>query len=318
MMATISDVAKKAGVGTTTVSRVLNSSPLVSEEAKAKVIIAMDELNYYPNVSARGLAGSSSFTIGLIMDNTMDKAYANPFVYEIFRGIEKSIYEGGFNLLLLGKSTMQNSKLAVENVLLGKLVDGLILPSEIVDSDYFEKISKHNLPLVATGSVENTTYNISTIDIDNIMAGYCATQYLFQRGYRKIGFVGIDTEKKFARDRYEGYIKFLEENKLEQISDANLFNEADAIICLDNIVAYKVLQQCKEMKIDIPKEMGLITFDNYPLAEYLEPSITNVEIDLYQLGVKAGEEILRKVKNRKEDSKNIKIPPFINIRSSTK
>ncbi|MFA9396770.1 MAG: LacI family DNA-binding transcriptional regulator [Clostridiaceae bacterium] len=316
-MVTIKEVAKHAGVGTTTVSRVLNNSPLVSEETKNKIMKIMNELDYQPNTLARGLAGSSSFTIGLIMDNTLDKAYANPFIYETFRGIEKSVYEGGYNLLLLGKNTIQNNKLAVINVIEHKLVDGLILSPEIIDSNYY-KIKDYKLPLVSTGSLKNDILNISSVDIDNISAGYCATEYLYQRGYRKIGFLGIDFSKNFARDRYTGYIQFLKSKNLEPIKETEIYNKSDSIICLDNIFAYKALQRCKELNKNIPDEIGIITFDNYPLAEYLEPTVTNVEIDLYQLGVRAGEEIIRKVKNGENDSKYIKIPPFINIRSSTK
>lgn len=322
-MATISDVAKKAGVGTTTVSRVLNDSSKVSEETRKKIMDAINELNYHPSTLARGLASYSTYTIGLIMDNTMDKVYANPFIYEVFRGIEKSVYEGGYNLLLLGKNTYQNGKLAVENVLQGRMVDGLILHSNMVTSEYFEDISGYGLPIVTIGKIANemnlsVKVNVSSVDIDNIMAGYKAAEYLYERGYKNIAFNGIEPDKVFANDRYMGYKNFMEEKELYEIIPDGYFSNIDSIICLDNIYAYKVLQKCRKLNKKIPEDIGIITFDNYPLAEYLEPPITNVDIDLYDLGVQAGIEILRKVKEKRGDSRQIKIPVSINIRSSTR
>lgn len=316
-MATIKDVAKEAGVGNTTVSRVLNNSSLVSKESKSKVLEAMKKLNYHPSLLARGLASYSTYTIGLIMDNTMDKAYANPFIYEVFRGIEKSVYEGGYNLLLLGQNTYQDNKLAIENVIQGKMVDGLILPAELIKSDYFNKINKYDLPLVSIGKLEKEM-NVSNVDIDNFTAGYNASQYLFDNGYSKISFLGVESEKMFANDRYNGYVKFMKEKGLNCIKPDEAFSNVDSIICVDNIVAYKVLHCFKEIDKKVPEDIGIITFDNYPLAEYLDPPITNVEIDLYELGVQAGLEILRKVKEKGGGIRSIRVPVSINIRSSTK
>lgn len=316
-MANINDVAQKAGVGTTTVSRVLNNSPLVSDKTKEKVLNAIKELDYYPSTFARGLAGFSTYTIGLIMDNTMDKVYANPFIYEVFRGIEKSIYEGGYNLMLLGMNTCQNDKLAIENVLQAKLLDGLILPAELITSSYFDKIKSFKLPVVSIGKLE-AIRNISNVDIDNFMAGYIATKYLYERGYRKIHFSGISPDKMFANDRYKGYKKFMQEKSLEIVVPDKLLNNIDSIICIDNINSYKMLQECKKVNKKVPEDIGIVTFDNYPLAEYLEPPITNIEIDLYELGFNAGNEILRLVKEPIYKAKDIRIPASINIRSSTK
>lgn len=316
-MATINDVAKKAGVGTTTISRVLNNSPLVSDQTKERVLKVIKELDYHPSTFARGLASYSTYTIGLIMDNTMDKVYANPFIYEVFRGIEKIVYEGGYNLLLLGRNTLQNNKLAIENVLQGKMVDGLILPSDLIMSEYFSKIKNYQLPIVSLGKLEKEV-NISNVDIDNFMAGYSASEYLFKRGYTKIAFFGIEPEKMFAKERYSGYLKHIQENGLKPIIPDESFSNVDSIICLDNIYAYKIMQECKKFNKKVPQDIGLITFDNYPLAEFFEPPMTNIEIDLYELGIQVGTEILRKVKERVGDERNIRIPVLVNERASTK
>ncbi|MCD2347061.1 MULTISPECIES: LacI family DNA-binding transcriptional regulator [Clostridium] len=315
-MATINDVAKMAGVGTTTVSRVINNSPLVSNETKQKVLAAINKLNYYPSNLARGLATYSTHTIGLIMDNTMDKVYANPFIYEVFRGIEKSVYEGGYNLLLLGKNTRQNGKLAVENVLHGKMVDGLILQNHLIVSNYLDNIEKYKLPIVAIGKLDKK-YNISSVDIDNFNAGYICAQHLYEKGYKKIAFAGIDPNKIFANDRYIGYKKYIKEKGLIPIVPNESFSNVDSIICIDNIYAYKIMLKCKKLGKKIPNDIGIITFDNYPLAEYVEPPITNIETDLYEVGIQAGNEILRKLKDNSNDARSIKVPVSINIRSST-
>lgn len=316
-MATIKDVAEKAGVGTTTISRVINNSSLVSDKTKKKVLDAMNELNYSPNNLARGLASYSTYMIAIIMDNTMDKVYANPFIYEVFRGVEKSIYEGGYSLLLLGKDTYRNDRLAIENILHGKMVDGLILPAGLIMSDYFKKIEKYQLPIVSIGKLEKIN-DISNVDVDNINGGYLSAEYLYNRGYRKIAFAGYTEEKLFARDRYNGYKKFIDEKGLDIITLDKSISNADSIICLDNICAYDILKKCKELNRRIPEDIGIITFDTYPLVEYLEPNITNVEVDLYKLGIEVGNEMLRKVNKGNSNARNIRVPISINVRSSTK
>lgn len=315
-MTTIKDVAKKCGVGTTTVSRVINNSNSVAENTKLKVLKVMEELKYEPSFMARGLAGDSTYTIGLVMDNTIDKAYANPFIYEIFRGIEKEIYEGGYNLLLLGKNTYQNGKLAIDVVLQSKRVDGLIVPCELIKSKR-EEFLKYNLPIVSIGKLIDEK-TISSVDIDNYMAGYKAAEYLFSRGYRNIAFEEVSENNSVEKDRYLGYETFMKEKNIQAKAFNGNFMYIDSIICVNNITTFETLQICRKNNKRVPKDIGLITFDNYPLAEYLEPKLTNVEIDLYELGRQVAIEMLRQVKLKEGGKKERKIPVSINVRESTK
>lgn len=316
ILATIKEVAEKCGVGTTTVSRVINNSSFVAEATRSKVLKAMEELNYEPSFMARGLAADSTYTIGLVMDNTIDKAYANPFIYETFRGIEKLIYENGYSLLLLGENTHQNGKLALDVILQSKRLDGIIVPCELVKKRRGQ-LEKYNVPIVTIGKLENEKA-ISWVDIDNFMAGYKAAEYLYSRGYRNIAFEEGNKDNNIEKDRYLGYKAFSNEKNIHMKLFKGGFESIDAIICLNNISSFKILQLCKSCNKKVPENIGLITFDNYPLAEYLEPKLTNVEIDLYKLGRAAGEEILRKVKDKGTGINNTLIPVSINVRQSTK
>lgn len=316
LVATIKDIAKKCGVGTTTVSRVINNSSSVAESTKQKVLKAMKELNYEPSFMARALAADSTYTIGLIMDNTIDKAYANPFIYEIFRGIEKEVYENGYNLLLLGEGTYQNGKSAVDVILQSKRVDGIIIPCRLAESGR-KQFEKYNVPIVAIGKPRGEK-TISWVDIDNFMAGYEAAKYLYSRGYIKLAFERISEDNGIERDRYLGYEKFIKEKSINiRIFNGDL-QDIDAVICLNNITAFKMMQLCKNYSRKIPEDIGLITFDNYPLAEYLEPKLTNVEINLYELGKQAALEILNKVNNKENNVVEKRIPVSINVMGSTK
>lgn len=315
-MATIKDVAERCGVGTTTVSRVINNSSSVAEPTRLKVLQAMKELNYEPNLLARGLAGYNTYTIGLVMDNTIDKAYSNPFIYEIFRGIQKIIYENGYNLLLLDKDTCQNGKPALEIVLQGRRVDGIIVPCALIKENKDEYL-EYNIPIVALGKLEAGSA-VSYVDIDNFMAGYKASEYLYSRGYRNPAFEKFSDKNNLEKDRYLGYEAFVISKNLPVRIFESDFNDIDSIVCLNNLTTFKTLQLCKFMNKNVPDDIGLITFDNYPLAEYLEPTITNIEIDLYELGKQAAMEMLEKVRKKTSAVKEILIPVSINIRKSTK
>ena len=250
------------------------------------------------------------------MDNTIDKAYSNPFIYEIFRGIQKIIYENGYNLLLLDKDTCQNGKPALEIVLQGRRVDGIIVPCALIKENKDEFL-EYNIPIVSLGKLEAGSA-VSYVDIDNFMAGYKASEYLYSRGYRNPAFEKFSDKNNLEKDRYLGYEAFVISKNLPVRIFESDFNDIDSIICLNNLTTFKTLQLCKYMNKKVPDDIGLITFDNYPLAEYLEPTITNIEIDLYELGKQAAMEMLEKVRKKTGAVREILIPVSINIRESTK
>ncbi|MBZ4647362.1 MAG: LacI family transcriptional regulator [Clostridia bacterium] len=313
MAVTIKDVAKMAGVSTSTVSRVLNNSPLISPETVIRVKKAMQELNYFPNSMARSFANQSTYTIALIVDIDNSKAFANPFFYQVQYGIEKVLCKRGYYLMIANEKTMIDREAALSKFVFEKRVDGIILPASLLKKSFVKKMEEQKFPFVVLGE-PNFHFDVNWVDIDNQMAGKVAANHLIDNGYRKIAFIAGSFEDKFNRHRLDGYKKALEEHNMELneelISEGGCTKEdgyrlmknlietkdfLDAVIFTNNIAAFGALTAIKEKGYKIPEEFGLVSFDNYPVAEFSDPKMTTVDIDVVDLGMQAATMLLKEI-----------------------
>jgi len=298
---TIRDVAKAADVSPSTVSRVINNNPRISDITKKKVLEVIKELNYHPNNLARNFANQNSKMIGLIEDLNEVEAFNNIYFYKVMFGLEKTIYEYGYNLMFINYNNRENKDI-FKKLIMEKRVDGIIFPSFLF----------------------------------NKLAGELVTQHLIDKGYRKIAFIGPSFKVNFAYKRFLGYKETLEKNDFEMnseyvLTDINTeksayiamnnllekHNELDAVTCVDNLIAYGALKAVKKKGLDIPKNFGIVTFDKYPLANYLEPKLTTVDLDLIALGVEAGKTLVQSIENNISKKQHTIISPFLVEEEST-
>lgn len=332
MATTIKDIAKMVGVNVSTVSRAINGTAAISEETKAKIKDAMEKLDYHPNSNARNLVSGSTFTIGLVIDARNSEAFSNNFFIRSVSAIEAVTQEKGFNLLICSNGKNQNS---IESLILEKKVDGLILPVSVIEEDLIIILRKHNFPFVVMGTPVDPWESISFVDIDNCLGGEMATKHLYENGYHHPALLVEDKGKVFERDRIEGYSQgikkyklgdpiIFESDRLRETLPKDLENflhkykEIDSFICTNNDVAFNALNVLEKMGKRIPKDFGLITFDNYPLSEYMKPKLSVIDVDTYKLGEEAAKLLFIIIKESKDTSKQILIPTSLIIRESTK
>lgn len=326
MGVTLNDIAKKVGVSPSTVSRVINGSAPISEEIKKKIYKAMDELNYHPNSFARNLAKGSSFTIGLVVDADDESTFANTFFNRSVYAIERVAQNNGYNLLITNDLGKKNS--SVCELIYGQRVDGLIIPPSVIKDKLLEVLKKENMPWVMMGEAAEHADDICWVDMDNYEGGKKAVEHLLKTGYQKIAYVTDNMETMFTKRRMAGYRDaLLEKEEIVCESDFRKLKttviekvdngEVDAFLCSNNILAFHVLQVLKEIGKDIPREIGIMTFDNYPLAEYVAPPLTVIDVDTYRLGEVAAELLIEQIKEKKiQKNKNL-IPTELIIREST-
>ncbi|WP_284139207.1 MULTISPECIES: LacI family DNA-binding transcriptional regulator [unclassified Virgibacillus] len=336
-MVTIKDVAKASGVSPSTVSRVIADNSRISLETKKKVRKVMKELGYHPNINARNLVVKSTKAIGVIMPSSTNKALQNPFFPEILRGIGSVIHEMQYSLSLSTGETEEEIFEEVQRMVYGSYVDGLILLYSRVDDRLMKFLHQQDFPFVIVGKPYEHEQEITHVDNDNFRAGKEITNYLIEQGHQKIAFIGGSTDLFVTMDREAGYeaalkqaglvssqeykihTEFLESGGREAVG--NLFSLRDrptAIVVSDDLISLGVLSMLKEFKCSVPDDISLVSFNNVYLSEITSPSLTTVDVNIYDLGAYSAKALIEKTLNKGEPAKRIIIPHQIIYRDSVK
>lgn len=335
MTVTIKDIARKVGVNPSTVSRVVNGTASISEETRKKILAAMEELDYHPNSLARSLVNGSTSTIGLIIDAGNSDAFSNAFFIRSVSAIETVAQQRGFHLLLAG-DTDRGMAYAVKNLVQEHKVDGVILPVSIVTEELLALLLKQQFPFVVMGEPAQEEKGVYWVDMDNEHGSRQAVEHLMRAGYRHPVLLVENRGTVFEKKRIEGFrrekkdlgIAWSQDDVIEcgtkpeeigVVVRRLLQNEmdVDSLICPNNIVAYHVLTELKRQKKSVPCDIGVVTFDNYPLAEYMDPPLTVVDVDTYQLGEAAANALFDRIKERPGEGGNRLLPTRIIGRAST-
>lgn len=332
----IKDVAKEAGVSTATVSRVINNSPSTTEETRKKILAAMEKLSYVPNSLAQGLASKKVFNVTLIIDIEDAKSFSNPFFYEVMHGIETVMHEQGLSLIIASSHKADNRINSIKKLVHGKRMQGLIIPSSLADTKTLEKLNELDCPFVIVGEPTQSKGLYSWVDINNTQGGEQAVEHLAGMEYKKIAIICGSTKELFNYNRLLGYKNALQRNEIaiaeEYIKECDstkkdayiktlellaLKDAPDAIICGDNIISFGSMKAIKEKGLDIPDDIGLVSFDDYPLAELVEPSLTSIDIDVFELGAIAANALIKMMNNPDARQQQSLLSTGINIRESS-
>lgn len=335
MAVTIKDIAKKVGVSPSTVSRVINGNAVISEETTQKIMAVMEELNYHPNSLARNFANRSTNTIGLVIDAQDDATFSNAFFNRSVYAIERVAQENGYNLLITNDRDCGNET-AAEKLIFEKKVDGIMIPSSVITSKLIDTLIRSEFPFIVLGEPETEKAKVSWVDINNTEGGESAVEHLVLMGYRKIAFLLETGKTVFAKNRIQGYQNAIIKEALPirenfirecgpdaaqscEIALQMLAQEErpDAFLCSNNLIAFYVLKALKEKKIKVPEEVGVVTFDNYPFAEYMEPPLTVVDVDTFLLGEQAAMNLIQKIKRTGGGSQQTTISTNLIIRESS-
>ncbi|MFZ5351539.1 MAG: LacI family DNA-binding transcriptional regulator [Bacillota bacterium] len=335
MSVTIKDVAKAAGVDPSTVSRVIADNPRISQKTKEKVLQVMNELDFHPNAIARSLANRSTQTIGVIMPNSSEQVFVNPFFTEVMRGISMSALKKGYNVLFSTGSNTEEEYKSTKRLVNEKRVDGLILLTSRVGDKTIEELMKKKFPFVVVGKPTKNE-NINWVDNNNSEAGYTATEHLIKQGHKAIGFIGGEFSYVFMGERFRGYKKaldvygiefskdylaleeFLEEGGYRAMKKLMAVNKRmTAAVVADDLMAFGVMRAIREEGLRIPNDIAVVGFNDTPLARYVDPPLTSVEIFVFELGYNAAEILINQLEQEDEQKKHIIIPTRLIERKSS-
>ncbi|MCX7976366.1 MAG: LacI family transcriptional regulator [Bellilinea sp.] len=307
-MPTIREVASRAGVSPTTVSHVINNTRFVSAEARQRVLEAMAELNYRPNVLARSLRRGETRTLGLILPDS-----ANPFFAEIARAIEDAAFSAGYNVIL-GNSENELAKEQVYvDVLVNKQVDGLIFLASGDHSPSLEHLVRDGLPVVVVDR-RLSGLEVDTVLTDNLQGGLSAARFLLELGHRRIACITGPSNLTPSAERVIGFRRALEEAGMAV--EENLIRKGDfhprsgyraalelieyqprptAIFICNDMMAIGALRALSEAGLLVPQDCSLVGFDDIELASYVTPPLTTIRQDKTALAEAAVQLLLERI-----------------------
>lgn len=335
MAVTINDIAKAAGVAPSTVSRVVNNSPLISEETKIRIRAILKEMNYTPNSIGKQLAMQSSFNVGFLINTSSKDNFLDPFFYDIIGGAQSIVLSSAYDLTLGNISYLDSNEHFLNRFVYSKKVDGLIIHVSIVNKDIIQELNESEFPYVIIGKPKEKN-KASWVDIDNTVGGELAANHLLEQGYNNIAFIGGTKDEPVSFSRLLGYKKVLDKLDIRENQGyikgglgteadgyrlmrdlLSMDNPPDAVICINNYTAFGVLKAVKEKGLRIPEDIGILTFDNFPLAPYMDPPLTCLKINTFELGKVAGEILMDKLKNKTNTFENKLLIPELIVRESS-
>lgn len=330
MKVTIYDVAEKAGVSITTVSRVINNTGRISEKTKQKVLKVMEEMRYQPSVVASALTGKRTRTIGLIIPDV-----ANPFFAEIARRVEDRGRELGFNLLMCNTDNNPETEEMYLEVMKQKRVDGIIIGTTTSHYREVQNLLKEQFP-VALIAQDIPELVIDVVSVDDFLGGYQATSHLISLGHHQIAIIVGDQNRTSDKYRLQAYRQALEDNgigyderyvfrtdysieggKRAAYQILQLAKRPTAIFCCFDYLAVGVYQASRELGVHIPNDLSVVGFDNTLLATIIDPPLTTIAQPVDEMGRQVMDLLVAEIEGEKQTKKRIILSPELIIRQST-
>ncbi|ONN27498.1 LacI family transcriptional regulator [Thermosipho affectus] len=321
----IKEVAKKAGVSISTVSRVLNNSAPVSEELEKRVKKAIEELGYYPSSIAKGLRKGRTGTIGFILPDI-----TNPFFANIVRGAEDYLRKKGYNLILCNSDQDRKQETELLKILISKHIDGLLFTGTGSSNPLLVEKIRKGLKVVFLDRIFEEI-NSSYVIVDNKIGMNLLLDYLIDVGHRNFIFINGNKETFSAKIRYE---VFAERARTEKLEFKHYFTEfsydagykkakrlkglPDVILCGNDLIAYGVIEALEEKGYKVPEDVSVTGFDDIPFSKHFKPPLTTVYQPMYEMGRKSAKLLLEIIEEKKVSNKGIVLLPKLVIRESTK
>lgn len=328
---TIYEVAKNAGVAISTVSRVLNDSPNVSEETKKKVQEAIDELNFRPQVSARKLASKEPQMLAVAVPS-----FTTPFFNEVLKGVKDELKKMDLDIILYNTGSKDPEE-AVINFFDRGTADALILLSIDVSETIHKHLESTRAPVVLVNS-SHPSYNYFMIN--DYQGGFMAGEHLVKKGFQNIGMISSPIKTRSSVDRERGFKDALKNYKMnidkelfvhgDTTKHAGFTEEAgfesiykydkmgkypDAVFCANDTQALGALHALSKLGMSVPNDLAMMGYDNIKLSKYLD--LTTIDQQMHTIGIQATARLAAIIKNPDDKLFQTSINPILVERGST-
>ncbi len=333
MTLNLEDVAKIAGVSRSTVSRVINDHPNVSDSTREKVLKVIEEQNFRPNLAARTLVTQRTRVIGVLTPHSV--AVFTPYYFPVLlQGIGDTTHERDYaTLLWWGQSGDEEERFSRRILLQNRLMDGLIISSAPVDDPLIPRMLESKIPFVLVERATRFTDQISYVTVDNVQAAQMAVEHLIKLGRRRIGHITGALNNIDGIDRLTGYHNALQKHNIRydpplvakgeftRRSGYSGMNEllsrgVDAVFAGSDDTAVGALQAMQERGVRVPDDIALVGFDDLPTALDFKPEITTVHQPIQEKGARAAALLLDLIEGVVDRPQHVLLPTHLVIRES--
>jgi LacI family transcriptional regulator len=326
---TLADVAARAKVSIKTVSRVVNNENYVGKETRQRVLDAIRELDYHPNRAARSLASSRSHVVGLLLPSA-----DNPFFPTVMMGIVRVMHEHQYDVLIYNTDVEPERWHKGLRLLGENHVDGVVVcaVAGLPDAQLSDLLSKQRAAVLVNMVVPGN--HAGVVRVDHVAGMSTLVNHLLASGRRRLAFITNPVDKFSTRERLRGYREALKAHGIEVDEKLIVFSpnnndavskatrvllanqpDVDAIMCFNDMMAASVLRTCMEIGVRVPDQVAVTGFDDIPFADLFKQSLTTMHVPRFDLGVKAAELLLERIKGNTVVSE-IVITPQLVVRES--
>jgi len=332
-MATIKDVALRAGVSVTTVSHVVNDTRHVSAKGRERVEQAIRELGYVPNAMARSLKSNTTSTLGMLIPNS-----SNPYFAEIVRIVEDRCFGAGYTLVLCNTDDEPRRQSVYLQVLAERRIDGLIVVSTGAGDDDSLVTQLHGLR-IPTVLVDREIADpaCDLVETAHMQGGLLAVRHLLSLGHKRIACIGGPVGVMPSEQRIEGWRMALAEAGAAPNADALLWrggftsqggyeamhailrteHAPSAVFVCNDLMAIGALRAAHESGVHVPDDLSIVGFDDIELSAYTSPPLTTVAQPKERIGALAVDMLLERVGGKRRDARKVVLQPELRVRAST-
>lgn len=329
----IKDVAARADVHPSTVSRVMNpeTRSMVSERVAERVTRIAGEMGYTRSPLASGLRTGRSFTIGVIIPDL-----SNPMFPPIVRGIERTLEAEGYIAILADSDNSQKSERAIFDSMKSRRIDGLILATAHIEDPIVEDCIEEQLPVVLVNRTIDT-HDVSEVINNDELGIQLAVAHLIELGHKQIAFLGGPQNTSTGRDRYRAFRNLADNGQFELDPDlcasCTAFTEAaghtsmlgildcnkpfSAVVAANDLLALGCYDALEERGVSCPGDVSVTGFNDMPFVDRFSPPLTSLHIPHDELGVRAANLLLAEIRDSDAPRTTIRLDPVLVVRGST-
>ena len=330
---TIKEIAKLLGISKSTVSRALQKRSDVNSETQRKVQELAEKLRYQPNAMAVNFKNRRTNTIGVIIPET-----ANTFFSRAIGGIQKIATSAGYNVVVCQSNECYNTERNTLLSLISNHVDGVLISvsKETENTDHFCTLLEKKIPVVFFDRICESL-ETSQVFTDNYEVSFQATQHLIDQGCKRIAILAGPQRLYTSSRRLAGYRDALLKNNIDYNPGLLMFpdfrpdnieefirhlingdNSPDAIFAINDMAAIEIMHVIKKAGLKIPQDIAVLGFNNEKIGQFVEPSLTSIDLPALEMGSTAAEMLLSRIKNPDHQPEKKLIPSRLIVRDSTR